>query len=436
MPNFDNIYCSQCNCKTEKALMLSCSHNLCMNCAGNYLRQNNPKISNNKQYIICELCGSKTKIDVEISREIISSILKNLNINPNINNYNISTNNLIQNRNKDYLTNQLNNINSNSYNNILLGNSNTIRYNNLCKEHGEPLSYICFDCISKCICSECVINGMHNKHEVLSLKKAYPLIYEKAQELQKYTNEKLNELNYLKNNLDQKKINIGAINQRSKNEIKNAFQLIRIKINDKEKEIIEKTEQILKENFNELNAYINIIQSKISTLNKIIENLNTNILKKDELNLINYYYDNKNDILSQIEMNEITSMFKINSTSDLKINFDKNSFDNMLKAINDLEFEINSFKKVDLNNNKINNKKLSPKNKVYGIKYKNRISNDNPLNLNLNLTSYDNNKYFKTKYNNYYSNKNKNNDEGPKRKNKSQKKFFKKRTISAKRQKK
>ena len=56
-------------------------------------------------------------------------------------------------------------------------------------------------------------------------------------------------------------------------------------------------------------------------------------------------------------MNEITSMFKINSISDLKINFDKNSFDNMLKAINDLEFEINSFKKVDLNNNKINNKK-------------------------------------------------------------------------------
>ncbi len=416
--------------------MLSCSHNLCMNCVGTYLRQKNPIISNKKQYIICELCGSKTEIDVEISRKIISSIVKNLNINQNKLNHNeynnnIATNNLIQNGNKDYLTNQLNIINSNSYNNILLGNSNKITYNNLCKVHGEPLSYICFDCISKCICSECIINGIHNKHDVLSIKKAYPLIYEKAQELQKYTNEKLNELNFLKNNLDQKKINIGDINQRSINEIRNVFQLIYIKINNKEKEIIEKTEAILKENFNELNTYINIIQSKILTLNKIIENLNTNILKKDELNLINYYYDNKNDILLQIGMNEITSMSKINSISDLKINFDKNSFNNLLKAMNDLEFEINNFKKVDLNINKINNKKLSPKNKVYGIKYKNRISSDNPLNLN--LTSYDDNKIFKKKYNNYYSYKN--NDEGPKKKNKSQTKFFKKRTISAKRKK-
>jgi hypothetical protein len=289
------------------------------------------------------------------------------------------------------------------------------------------------------ICSECVISGIHNRHEVLSFKKAFPLIYEKTQDLQKYINEKLNELNYLKSNLDQKKMNIEAINQRYKNEIRNAFQLIYIKLNDKEKEIIEKTESTLKDEFNELNTYINIIQGKITTLNKIIESINANIYKKDELNLINYYCDNKNNILSQIEMNEINSMFKISSISDLKINFNKKSFDNMLIAMNDLEFEINKVKSIDLNNiinnkNKIKdedfNIKLSPKKQIYGIRYKNRISNENPFNLN--LTSYVSNKINRAKSKRNILNKTYKDEINHKRKNKSLTKINKKYTGNKK----
>ena len=40
-----------------------------------------------------------------------------------------------------------------------------------------------------------------------------------------------------------------------KNEIKNAFQIIRIRLNEKEKEIIEKTETTLKDNLNELKYF-------------------------------------------------------------------------------------------------------------------------------------------------------------------------------------
>ena len=57
-------------------------------------------------------------------------------------------------------------------------------------------------------------------------------------------------------------------------------------------------------------------------------------MRKDELTLINYYCDNKNNILSQIDTNENKSIFNINTISDtisdLKINIDQNSFDNML----------------------------------------------------------------------------------------------------------
>ena len=453
MSTFEDIFCSQCNCKTDQALMLSCNHNLCMNCSAKYLSQENPQSSNTKQYIICEICGSKTEIDNEISKEILSTVLKNLNLNPNIINYNanqrnnnninyseninpnLNINNSNNLSNHEAIFNPMNNPNNNSFNNgffdsnnnnlnnnnLFISNSNIVNQKYLCSEHGEPISYLCLDCMSKCICSECIVHGVHHNHDVLNIKKAYPLIYNKTQDLHKFISDKISELNLNKRNLEQKKSNIGLINQKCKNDIKNAFQIIRIRLNEKEKEIIEKTESTLKDNLNELNTYVHVIQGKISTLNKILDSLNAHLMRKDELTLINYYCDNKNNILSQIDTNENKAIFNINTISDLKINIDKNSFDNMLISLNNLDFEINSFKGIDISN-QFDNGKYAAQRNLYGMNYKNRISNENPMNLSM----YNNNN--KNKYN---GNKNIN-TEFPQRINKSQ---DKKRAISAKRRK-
>ena len=419
MSTFEDIFCSQCNCKTDQALMLSCEHNLCMNCAAKYLSQENPQLSTNKQYIICELCGSKTEIDDETSQEILSTVLRNLNINPNLlnadenknknfsenfnpnlnNSNNINNNEIIipmndNNNNNNYLTNGLFNTNINDNNLInnnkilLISNSNIVNQKNICHEHGEPISYLCLDCMSKCICSECIVHGIHHNHDVLNIKKAYPLIYSKTEDLQKYICEKVTELNCSKRNIEQKKSNIAAINQKSKNEIKNAFQIIRIRLNEKEKEIIEKTETTLKDNLNELNTYVHVIQSKIATLNKILDSLNAHLMRKDELTLINYYCDNKNNILSQIESNENKCLFNINAIGDLKINIDKTSFDNLLVSLNNLDFEINSFKGIDINH-QFDNGKYAAQRNLYGINFNNKGSNDNPLRSNLPIYNND-----------------------------------------------
>jgi len=451
MSTFEDIFCSQCNCKTDQALMLSCNHNLCMNCSAKYLSQENPQSSNTKQYIICEICGSKTEIDNEISREILSTVLKNLNLNPNLLNYNsnqrnnnninypeninpnLNINNSNNLSNHEVIFNPMNNPNNNSFNNgylepnnnnmnnnnLFISNSNIVNQKYLCSEHGEPISYLCLDCMSKCICSECIVHGVHHNHDVLNIKKAYPLIYNKTQDLHKFISDKISELNLNKRNLEQKKSNIGLINQKCKNDIKNAFQIIRLRLNEKEKEIIEKTESTLRDNLNELNTYVHVIQGKISTLNKIIDSLNAHLMRKDELTLINYYCDNKNNILSQIETNENKAIFNINTISDLKINIDKNSFDNMLISLNNLDFEINSFKGIDISN-QFDNGKYAAQRNLYGMNYKNRISNENPMNLSVynNKNKYNGNKNIKTEF--------------PQRINRSQ---DKKRAISAKRRK-
>ena len=63
MSNEDEIYCSNCRVKCDQSLMLSCDHNLCMNCAAkNLVRHENPGI-NKTQFIICDICQEKTEID-------------------------------------------------------------------------------------------------------------------------------------------------------------------------------------------------------------------------------------------------------------------------------------------------------------------------------------------------------------------------------------
>ena len=442
MSKFEDIFCSECNCNTDQALMLSCDHNYCMNCAAKHLNQVNPQLSNTKQYIICEICGSKTEIDNETSKEILSTALKNLNLNPNIlnpnsnqfinnNNYDFGENqnlNLANTmNNKEIITTSNNNNNlSNEYlelnntftnnNHLFIANSNIVNQKYLCNEHGEPISYLCLDCMSKCICSECIVHGVHHNHDVLNIKKAYPLIYNKTQDLYKFLSEKISDLNVSKRNIEQKKSNISSINQRCKNEIKNAFQIIRIRLNEKEKEIIEKTESTLKDNFNELNTYFHVIQSKIATLTKILDSINAHLMRKDELTLINFYCENKNNILSQIDTNENKAIFNINTISDLKINIDKSSFDNMLISLNNLNFEINSFKGIDISN-QFNNGKYVAQRNLYGINYKNRTYKENPLNLDL---SEDNN--INSIYEKKFDLKRKVNTEIPDRVNKSQEK--------------
>jgi len=50
-----------------------------------------------------------------------------------------------------------------------------------CIEHpDEEISYYCFDCLASCICPECVIHGSHKNHDVLTVKKSFPIVRNKV----------------------------------------------------------------------------------------------------------------------------------------------------------------------------------------------------------------------------------------------------------------
>ena len=378
----EEIFCSNCNIKCDQSLMLRCNHNLCMNCASENLIRNESEGINKSQYIICDICQTKTEIDTNTSKEILSFGLINSKNNNNID-ININNNKDIENNPRFYTSynnsNNNNNINNispsenliyfntniidkenNNFNNIyskydineIKSNLNLINNKTICQEHNEPITYLCLDCMSKCICTECVVHGVHRNHEVLNIKKAYPLIYNKTQEISNIICSRIKELNSTQKNIEQKKREINNLNSKCKIDIRQAFDELRNLLNKKEKEIINKTENTLNDNFNELNTYNQIINSKIILLNRLNETVNAYLMRKDELNLINFYTENKNKILTQTELNEINNIndLNINSLSNLKIDIDKSSFDAMISAINTLNFDINTFKGFDIRN--------------------------------------------------------------------------------------
>ena len=64
-----------------------------------------------------------------------------------------------------------------------------------CKDHPEEeVNYFCFECMCSPICSECVVHGQHRGHEVATIKKSYPIIVGKAEELGLNLNSKIDEL--------------------------------------------------------------------------------------------------------------------------------------------------------------------------------------------------------------------------------------------------
>ena len=410
MSKEEEICCSNCGIICDQTLLLSCDHNLCMNCAANNLVRNELPGMNKIQYIICDICQQKTEIDTNTSKEVLSLGLNNLNKNneeveknlDNINEYEYNTfqennqklnlqNSLMNSNNNNDFESPVNivyfNTNNNNLNNLsskydITDIKNNINRSNICQDHGEPITYLCLDCMSKCICSECVVHGIHRNHEVLNIKKAYPLIYNKTQEIGNHINTKIKELFITQKNIEQKKKEIGNLNNKCRIDIRQAFDELRSLLNKKEKEIMDKTENTLNDNINELNTYNHIIQSKILLLNKLSETVNVYLMRKNELSLINFYTENKNKILSQTEFNEINDINELNleGMSNLKIDIDKCSFDAMISAINTLNFEINTFRGFDVKN-RHNIGKFTAKRNLYGNKSEqenfNNLKNEN-----------------------------------------------------------
>lgn len=368
----EEIYCSKCNNAIDNALILSCSHNLCINCAAENISRKESKGINRNQIVICDICQSQTEIETDVANEILSLAIQSsetqaMPINQDTNEYIVPNTILNSNQNQGYTEQPSLSITGSNSN--LINMQNYLDNNpsaQICQEHGETISYLCFDCSNKFICSECAVHGSHKNHDVIHLKRAYPLICNKTNEVVNNVNDKVKELNEINKIVNSKKNEIVNLNDKCKREIQVAFEEIRIKLNKKEKEILDKTESILNEQLQELNTYSRVIQSKVISLNKLIDTIQNNLLRKDEFSLINFYCENKNKILANADISEFKNLCNKTALTNFKVNVDKSKFDSMINAMNNLSFDV-KLGHPNFINNQIYSQKYQTNRNLYGI---------------------------------------------------------------------
>ena len=80
----DSSYCSKCNLVSDEILMLTCDHNLCLQCAAKSLFKDTERLSKNRssskyQSIQCEICGNQTALDPSTTEELYSYRPENFN---------------------------------------------------------------------------------------------------------------------------------------------------------------------------------------------------------------------------------------------------------------------------------------------------------------------------------------------------------------------
>lgn len=143
-----------------------------------------------------------------------------------------------------------------------------------------------------------------------------------------------------------------------------AFNEIRLKLDKKEKELQQKSDEFINENIQEIETYIRVIQSKTISLNKLVDSLKSNILRRNQTSLINYFCANNEKILKQSQ-EEIPNVPDLNFIPHMTVNINKESLEKMIDSLNGIHIEILSIKGMEVKEI-VNPNKYSMRRELYG----------------------------------------------------------------------
>jgi hypothetical protein len=147
--------------------------------------------------------------------------------------------------------------------------------------------------------------------------------------------------------LENKKREVGGHTVIVKQDISKAFEEIRLKLQRKEKELLERAEINLQENLQELNTYTKVINSKIIRLNKVADSINTHIVRNDEVTMLNFYSDNYTKVIHDVK-SDIPDIPPLEVMKSLSVNINQGSVEAMVNNLNGIQLEITSMKGLNI----------------------------------------------------------------------------------------
>jgi hypothetical protein len=125
-----------------------------------------------------------------------------------------------------------------------------------------------------------------------------------------------------------------------------AFSEVRKRLDIKEKELLDKADKYLEDTIQEFNTYSRIIQAKVISLNKMIDSVNSNLLRKNEVHFINFFSENKKK-LENLVNEEFQNFPDLSSFKTVRVNVNMDSLNSMIHTLGGLHLEISMIKGFD-----------------------------------------------------------------------------------------
>lgn len=166
----------------------------------------------------------------------------------------------------------------------------------------EKVTYFCFDCLTPPVCSECVIHGIHKGHEVLHIKKGFPVVNDKLEEVIQKLKTCMEGLEGDKKVLLNKKDVVINQGEEAKAQIKTIMDDLIGRIEKKENELINRIDATTNESLKELDSYERVIDEKLGTLDNNVKYIQENMVS-GPLATLTFYADN-NKLLTQVAEQE------------------------------------------------------------------------------------------------------------------------------------
>lgn len=216
-----------------------------------------------------------------------------------------------------------------------------------CREHpDETLGYFCFDCETECICAECVIHGEHKGHEVMQIKKAYPVIKDRIEDMNIYVNNKIDEIQLRGEKLESQKKEIIDQGNAAKQQVIVSFEDLRARMDKKEREIISQIERLVQQNLKEVENFTRIIIGKITALESIGEGIKR-ILNINSYNeVLDFYAENKEKMMNSIE-NEMSTLGNIDMNVNLRCAINTVSLAEHIESVKAVNIQISALRIID-----------------------------------------------------------------------------------------
>ena len=172
-----------------------------------------------------------------------------------------------------------------------------------CKSHpDEEVKYFCFDCLTPPICSECVIHGIHKNHEVMHIKKGFPVVKGKLEEVIQGLMTCIDGLDSDKRGLLSKKQIITNQAEDAKAQLNTIMEDLITRITKKQSELIRHIDAVSNDALKELDSYDRTIEDKMSTLSNNVKFIQEH-MDSGPLATLNFYSDN-NKLLVQVSEQE------------------------------------------------------------------------------------------------------------------------------------